>query len=108
MAHKVECAESLEKQDFTDTLQSLKNIKRRKPKRFSKQYDEDMLKNDIKTIEKGIKALELIKKHFKFSFYDIGKYISVEEANNFWHMRCVICKKIDRKSEYELLKEVLE
>ena len=82
-------------------LEALENIKREAGiPYFSTLYDIDMWREDFKTVEKSLKALEIIK---------------IVCPNIFWVMRTYTYKQYKKKcpddtllqQEYELLKEVL-
>lgn len=83
-------------------LEALKNIKREKPTFFSAIYDGDMWKEDVEAIEKGLKALEIIKKK-GINIFEIRFSYSLEEYN--------MCKgeagDVLTQEEYTLLKEAL-
>lgn len=54
-----------------NALEALRNIKREKPTFFSTLYDSDMWDEDIETIEKSLKALEIIERMFRTGGWEL-------------------------------------
>ena len=86
-------------------IKALENIKKERPQYFSTLYDLDMWKEDIETIEKELKVLEIIK----------NKNVNILEiklCNNYEEYNCCASNFFDveelTQEEFDLLKEVLE
>ena len=86
-------------------LEALKNIKREAgTPYFSTLYDIDMWKEDLTTIEKELKALEIISNYAKIygeSLVPLGK---IEIEHIYLNMKKYVC---DKNEDFDLLKEVL-
>ncbi len=84
-----------------NSLEALRNIKREKPTFFSTLYDSDMWDEDIETIEKSLKALEIMKKEpfISANWYLEGTY---EE-----YTKAIKTVKIT-ENEWNIVKEVLK
>ena len=70
-------------------LEALQEIK-------SKPFSWEKLKDSLDTIEKELKALEIIKKYYVF------------EENQFYTFKRKTIRNKETKEEYDLLKEVLK
>lgn len=83
--------------------EALRNIKREKPTFFSTLYDSDMWEEDIGTIEKELKALEIIKRDLD-AFISLCVFVNGFNTYEEWeetHPNCFT------REEIELLNEVL-
>ena len=91
---------------MTKELTALENIKRESGTLyFSTLYDIDMWREDFKTVETALKALEIIKKELCLSVKSgLGEDGNIERYLVFANL---MMKKIDQE-EFDLLKEVLE
>ena len=86
-------------------LEALKRIRREAgTPYFSSLYDIDMWREDFRTIEKNLKALEIIKnKHTDIHSLIISKTLG--QYNNFYVGLSI---QLLTQEEYDLLKEVLK